>query len=238
MALRVSLAGWLIGMQLGLVISAQAHPSANYYSIKWASAQRPIITWSFDNDFPSGSGWRSRVISGANTWDANQPTELQFDDLPDVVKTFSSNCNDWGLEQNVLFFRDLGSGGGTLATTGACGQAGNPSLYKNFTMSFDSSEDWHTGTGNPPPSGCVPYCVDAWGISTHEFGHGTGGWLSGSAAGHFDPTANPGLCGTPGATDYHTMCITYQPSTSGDPARGARWRSTETHDDHTFDGAY
>jgi hypothetical protein len=233
----VALLGLLVGL-LAPIGGALGHPEENYYARKWGNDRLPTITWAFDEDVPSGSGWRARIREGADEWDSVQPSAFQFEDIGEVVKSYSADCDDYGLEANVLFHRGIDSAGQVLATTAIC-QRDNPDKIKTFIMSFDSFEDWHVGTGNPPTvQECLTSCPDLRAIATHEFGHGTGGWTTASLRDHFDATNNPESCGAPGATDYHTMCAKYEPSRDGDPARGARWRSLEVHDRHTFGDAY
>ena len=92
----------------------------------------------------------------------------------------------------------------------------------NTQIAFNSSNvTWYSGTGDPPNGQS-----DVWSFSAHEFGHATGGWLSGSIGGHFGGAT---LC--PNSSSRHTMCASL-------PTGENWWRSLEFHDSETFGNAY
>jgi hypothetical protein len=86
-------------------------------------------------------------------------------------------------------------------------------------MIFDSSESWHTDTTAVPSNK-----LDAESVANHEFGHATG-FFGPYQNGHFDN--NAAVCADP----EQTMCpyLNY-----GEQS----YRVLESHDQHTFDGAY
>jgi Matrixin len=188
--------------------AASGHAASQFYDFLWVSDLS--VRWKFVSDFPSGN-FRERVKDGAQKWnDLDEPMSFKkIDDLWDPYPPADCSPNEQ-YQKDGVHWGDITDG--ALAKTFRCRTS---SELWTFNIKFDSDRPWYTGTGDPPGDK-----FDMWGVAVHEFGHATG-WK-----GHFEDSSQ--YC-----TDvpYHTMC----PSLPS----GAQWmRSLESHDTHTFGGAY
>jgi hypothetical protein len=108
--------------------------------------------------------------------------------------------------------------GSNLAATQVCRSGNCPGPGCQITrgmIHFDTSKPWYTGVGDAPATK-----YDLWSVSTHEFGHVTGFGMN-EAPDHFTGTICP----------EQTMC--------GAASFGSEnQRTLDTHDIHTFQGAY
>lgn len=201
--------------------SSSAHSPRDYYPSRWGGDLS--ITWGFTPSFPTGS-WRSRVRDGATEWnDVDQP--MRWVQRSQYGSDFSPFTCPSTAEKNGIHWRDIDA----LGVTVTCYELSGDIYSTN--IAFDSNgPDWYTGTGDAGDgfaNACLFGCeTDAWSISSHEFGHATG-FNGPFASGHFDPTWEG--CDTD--SSQHTMCPFYREGTE-------RWRTPNTHDEHTFARAY
>lgn len=204
---------------------ASAHTGSTYYPKRWVT--KVAQDWFFTATFPTGD-WRARVRNGASQWNGvNQP--MKFTEVAQRSNFDPYKCPPtYGT--NGIHWRNYDGRDGALAITGMCSTA--TELYST-NLTFDSSEDWYTGTGDAPDgfqvgTACVvgPCKVDAWSVASHEWGHMTG-FDGPYDVGHF--SRSEAICADDGG--QHTMCPSIKKGTE-------RQRTLETHDRHTFDAAY
>ncbi len=176
------------------------------------------VNWAFT---PSGYGdlaWRNRVNGGVLAWNnLNQPMTF-VNKTPSGAVKYSANFDPSVCppiaRRNGIHKRAIDGQWGVLGRATTCTISGSNELY-SANVVFDSNESWYTGTGTPPSTK-----ADLWAVAVHELGHAAGvQHITGST-----------LCAT-SAVSYHTMCpLLIRATTKG--------RSLETHDRHTFEGAY
>jgi Matrixin len=206
-----------------LVSGAHAHLPGNYYPKRWKTdlSQK----WWFTSGFTSNDAIRDRVGDGLIQWNRQaQPMSFNYSG---VRSGYDPYVCGYAYGTNSVFWRTIDGSSGALGVTITCA---NSVEIRTSQLVFDKDEEWCTGTGN-----CydgvfgtgVGANFDLWSIATHEWGHMTG-FTGPFANGHFDPDA--AICeGTDEA--QQTMCPYYQ-------AGSERWRTTNTHDEHTFQDAY
>lgn len=210
-----------------LVLSTMSLAAAHttYYSDKrWNAAHHTglSITWRWAPNFPTTTAPRDRVQDGFNVWNAlNQ--NMKFNQLAAASSSYTIDCDLVNTPQdyNGIYWQSLGDGsGGVRGTTFGCVHPGTTNLHQ-FTIVFDSSENWYSGAN----AANIPFGQeDLQGAAAHEVGHATGFW------GHFpDATSSTGICWND--VDYQTMCNDVFPVPT-------KTRSLEEHDKHSFTGTY
>jgi hypothetical protein len=223
----VGLAGLILGLLTALGAPVNAHSAANWYPLKWGAASLPAINYKFHTSV--GSAFRNRVEDADARWDAVQPSAFTFNrlatDNPQPYSGSTVPCQNapYAQEENVVYYRGISAFGETARCANAQGN------IKWTLVSFDSTgQSWYTGTGSPGSNQ-----IDAFHTATHEFGHFTG------FSPHF--TAQD-TCNTTlplNLATWQTMCDAVQIlSPVGDELGETFRRTLETHDKHTFDGAY
>lgn len=194
--------------------AAGAHTSSTYYfgSREWFPSRN--VNYYFHTSLPNTSDWRNSIRAGDGVWDAlGGTTEPDF--FSQTVSSSGYSCaGGAGSGRSAVHYGAIDGATGILGVTTWCIPSGEYYLDA-FRILYDSAEVWYSGSGDAPPDQ-----RDVRSVSAHEFGHATGFY------GHF--TASD-LCGDVG-TDQ-TMCGYYTPGTE-------RFRTLETHDVHTFEGAY
>lgn len=198
---------------VALAVSASAHGFQGQYFGRWVPSER-LQLYSFDENFP-GANFRDRSEDGAGQWN-ELVSDMRFRREAGSVPFAPLNCERLR-NANALFWGNIDGtpaiGDNTLAFTTVCPDS-NGNNYA-FSMKFDSSENWHTGTSSPGANE-----FDFWSVATHEFGHAAG-------SEHFQKSSS--VCDL--GPDRETMC---QGTTSGTVSR----RSLEEHDRHTYNAAY
>lgn len=155
---------------------------------------------------PGGS--RNAINAGAEDWNAlNGSVTL----IPGAnVANFSPDQCPPTYQQNAMHYDAIDGPSGVLAVATTCRFTSGNELY-SMQITFDSGENWYTGTGNPASSQ-----IDMWAVATHEFGHTIG-------IAHFD--AADAVCD---GANRETMCPFYAVSQ----------RTPASHDTHGFTAAY
>jgi hypothetical protein len=162
------------------------------------------------------------VEDGAQDWTFIQPSDFQFSRQGVVTQTWNVTCD--ASTDVVIFDRALT---GAYARTISCNKTSG--AFKEVQIAFDNEQSWYTGTGGPSSSQ-----VDAFHIATHEFGHATG----------WGPHLGTSLdCDQVAPIDFgtwQTMCNSLDvllDDPGGEAGRTFR-RTTEVHDQHTFENQY
>jgi hypothetical protein len=163
-------------------------------------------------------------------WNNVQPAAFKFNDLAtDNPQGFSiPTCSTapYAQDENVVYLRNIADYGITI------GCSNNQGNLKFITVSFDSSLNWNTSTSNPNQNE-----VDAEHVAAHELGHFSG--FNGGGTGHFSNNAECDRGPSPNYDTWQTMCSSIDLIIGTDDEFGQKFRRTlETHDKHTFDGAY
>ena len=214
---RYALLAWGL-LALLTAPSAVAHSAFNYYSTGWGPSDVPTINWRFTAEVPSGA-FRDRVEDGAAAWTNVPGVSFSWVKQTPQYANYAPNptqCTSIPADKNGVHFRAVPSAFDGYTHTCVSG-----SFLLHIQVVFDDTETWFTGTASPPSPQ-----LDVWAFASHEFGHGTGGWLSDSIGGHFDGQT---LC--PSNSSKHTMCATI--------SAGQTWqRSLAFHDEETFGNAY
>ncbi len=158
------------------------------------------------NNMPSGA--RNAIDRGAQDWnDLNGSVTL----VPGGnVANYSPDDCPPQYAQNAIHYAAIDGPSQVLAVATTCRFTSGNELY-SMQITFDTGEDWYTGTGNPSSGE-----IDLWAVATHEFGHTIG-------IAHFD--AADAVCAS---NTRQTMCPFYAVSQRG-PA---------DHDVHGFAAAY
>lgn len=159
----------------------------------WAT---PSATYYYAANLPVA--FQGPTDRGANVWT----------DVPTSSWTFVKFVNS----SNRIEWVAIDGPHNTLART-ILGVAGTPPYIVQFTIQYDSAENWYTGTGTP---GSTQY--DAQSAVAHEFGHTLG-------LGHTQ------LMHCPGDSRNATMCL-------GLPLGTTWYRSLETDDKNGVTFAY
>ncbi len=232
MKIARALASLTLGFLLGVVIAAQGtavgHNAATWYGIPWGSDGLPSITYKFNDNFPTGN-WRDRVRDAADRWSNVDPNNFAFNNLSsDNPKNFGNQCADYDFEENVIYYRNLS---GAYGLASVCAKSNGNAKW--FTVSFDSSQNWYRGTGNPASNE-----IDAWSVAQQELGHGTG-FLAGSGGDHFSSDSDCDRDAPIDLDSWQTMCAGTVQILGYDEEKGHTFRRTlETHDKHTLDNQY
>lgn len=194
---------------------AQAHRASTFYPREWAVGSD--VQYGFDNGYPSGS-FRFRTTDGKNEWnDAGGSREPDFSAfLADDDLLFGSPC--FSPNSGILWFNRPS---GIVGSVRLCVTSSGEAVRFSLAIDPDAGDGsggltWYTGTGDAPGD-----TMDLWSVAAHEFGHVTG-WL-----GHFGEDSS--LCSN--NSSRHTMCPVIPPGTQ-------RQRTLQSHDTHTFEGAY
>ena len=142
----------------------------------------------------------------AGAWNAiGRVVQYNYAGINPYVNSFP--CDNQG-SGGMLFARNIDGAGSTIASTTSCWVNGVRTM---FSITFDFSESWYTGTSTTPGTQ-----YDLLGVATHEFGHAYG------FSGHFSELDDQ--------CDYNstraTMCYGSNP---GDDYK----RTLEAHDIHT-----
>ena len=212
-----SVATLLIGTVAAVSLSAApalGHSPARFYPDKYDKHHRRLKVY-FTTDVPGGS-FEARLLDGMRQWN-NVGAKFKF--LPQTTPRLFApphRCDRFPGGKHPggrVEYQPLPAG--VAGFTPQCKQRGkNRILF--FVMYLNSTEKWYSGTADAPADR-----TDVWSIATHEFGHGTG------FVGHFPRGGS--LCGNSSA--QQTMCQPYFQGTE-------RQRTLESHDVHTFNGAY
>lgn len=157
-------------------------------------------------DMPNGSV--NAINTGAEDWNTLNGS---------VSLVPGSNVGDYSPDecppsfaQNAIHYQPIDGPSSVLAVATTCRFTSGNELY-SMQITFDTAENWYTGTGNPSSGQ-----IDLWAVATHEFGHTIG-------IAHFD--AADAVCS---GNVRQTMCPFYAVSQRG-PA---------DHDVHGFAAAY
>jgi len=208
----------------GSRVTSQAHAhDSNVYVARWPTTAGPldVVFQEAQSVSNLSASRRTAIRFGAAPWNALE-TSLNMG-LGPALNT-EPDHKDCASGVNSLHWQAIDgrsnptNGSGTiLAQTWMCYVAPWPGLGEQVyrmlhaAIVYDRDENWYFGTVTP---GSAEH--DMRGVSTHEFGHFAGWRL------HLS-----GVCSSP----RHTMCPTIPPGTN-------EWRTLETHDTHTFRGAY
>lgn len=132
---------------------------------------------------------------------------------PDGAYYFSSPCYSPDGSGVLWYNRPPG----VLGEVRLCVSTGGNVIQFSLAIDPDAGgASWYTGTGDAPSD-----TVDLWSVAAHEFGHVTGFY------GHFSESSS--VCDN--NSSRHTMCSPIYGGTE-------RQRTLNTHDEHTFSGAY
>lgn len=158
------------------------------------------------NNMPSGAV--AAINRGAKDWnDLNGSVTL----IPgENVANYSPDECPPQYAQNAIHYAPIDGASKVLAVATTCRFTSGNELY-SMQITFDTGEDWYTGTGTPPSGK-----IDLWAVATHEFGHTIG-------IAHFD--AADAVCAN---NTRETMCPFYTVSQ----------RLPANHDVHGFTAAY
>ena len=158
------------------------------------------------NGMPSGA--RNAINQGAQDWN---------DLNGSVTLVAGGNVGDYSADdcppqyaQNAIHYGPIDGQSQVLAVATTCRFTSGNELY-SMQITFDSAENWYTGTGNPSSGQ-----IDLWAVATHEFGHTIG-------IAHYD--AADAVCSS---NTRQTMCPFYAVSQ----------RTPADHDIHGFAAAY
>lgn len=209
----------------GLAVQpAQAHTTGAYYPLWWQVDQRPDLR--LTTSWPAGAH-RDRVNDAVAQWNGRgQP--MSFDRGYDRSNVNINVCPT--SNELPMTWTDIPDGQGAIAYFQGCSYAGTTRL-SGGNIVFDSSRKWYTGTGDAGDGflnlfSSVGGEYDLWSTLTHELGHATG-FNGPFEEGHLNPDED--ICDDNGG--QHTMCPGLKPGTE-------RKRSTELHEEHTFDARY
>lgn len=211
------LAGWVAGAFIGFASPMRAHSASYYYYMDSGLGIWPVDhsePYYIRDNFPS-SAYGSRINDSRAHWNAvggDNEVDFTYAGITTGTGNFWNPCS---VNNSMVSMRsDLPAG--YLALTNTCN---SPTYITRFHVGISPNANWYSGTGTP-----LSNEWDLRSIVTHEWGHVTGFF------GHFINTADTcaGIY-----EDVNTMC-------EGSPSRiGTTYlRSTETHDIHTFLGAY
>jgi len=206
------------GFAAGAGSPASGHSTDTYLNLLWSAADLPNVGWKFHTNVPTGAV-RNRIIESNDPWDATT-ANINLVKQSGNGRAFSNDCNDYGQEENVVYWRNISNYG----VTAQCYFAESLRMH-HFTLSLDSGVKWQTGTNDPNQ-----FEIDLLSIAIHEFGHG-GGWS------HF---FLGDTCSTTGPySDWNTMCATIDVLDPPGSELGKKFRRTlENHDIHTYENAY
>lgn len=221
---------WLLVLTAVAVASmavpqALAHTTTTYYPAYWQVDLRPDLR--FTTSWPTGAH-RDRVNDAVAQWNGRgQP--MAFDRGTDRSNVNINVCPT--ANEIPMTWTDIPDSEGALAYFMGCSYTSNPSRLASGNVVFDSSRKWYTGTGDAGDGFLNLFSslggeYDLWSVLTHELGHATG-FAGPFEEGHFD--SNESICDDNDA--QHTMC-------PGLKAGTERKRSTEPHEEHTFDARY
>jgi hypothetical protein len=198
---------------LAFGMPASGHAAGNYFNPDsgiagletWPGAN-PNITVHFTANM--GNNARTAARRGFQTWEDDTATVgfsvgAEHGNTPVDFGNCSSYDNEVHWNEQI--------GGNPLARAGWCWN-GSGDIY-TFTLAYDGSYNWHTGTGDP---GANEYDVES--VAAHEWGHAMG----------FDGHLTDADCGS---ATRATMCSTT-------PIASTVWRTLESHDIHTTENAY
>lgn len=201
--------------------SAGAHAAGTFFDADsgiagletWPGAN-PDLTVHFTANM--GNNARTAARRGFQTWEDDTAT-IGFTVGAEHGNTpvDFSNCASF---DNEIHWNEPLSGPNILARANGCWNSSGD-LY-TFTIAYDDSPTWHSGTGTPPTGE-----FDVESVAAHEWGHAMGFGL-GAGQDHFTDAD----CGS---ASRATMCATTPSGANGDI-----WRSLEPHDIHTTEAAY
>jgi hypothetical protein len=193
---RVGLLSFLLlFVVIGLGPQALAHTNEDYWTDGgiWPNGD---VAYDMEIKVPGGLGsaQHDAIARGGQDWNA-LTNRITFKRSGVEVAHFSLNqtCN----HPNTVHWHSLST---NLAAVTLCYNIFSTRIVR-FGMEFDDDRPWYYGDSGIPDS--------SWmisGVSSHEFGHASGGWIEDPAdIGHYDAAHNPNLCGIslPGE---HTMC--------------------------------
>lgn len=212
---------------------ARAHTATDYYNTWY----QPAVSYNFTTGFAYGIAGKNRVGNGIGQWNVLRPSRLTVSAVtPDVADYTPDGCATKALNQNGIhsrassYFTNIGQAG-ALAITSSCVYGSNPRRIWSSNVVFNAGNVWYTGTADPVPCSCW----DMWGVATHEAGHFVGSHRGVDGKGHFAFQGGANAdCPVPSTNSDQTMC----PVAVGGPTWASSSRSLETHDTHTFVGAY
>ncbi len=193
--MRVRMLKAVLIPMLALVTALATWRVARAYTVDYTWAT-PSATYYYATNLPVA--FQGPTDRGANVW-----TDVPTSSWIFVKFVNSSNRVEW-----VAI-----DGPGNIAARTYRVVSGVPPYIVQFTIQYDSAENWYTGTGTPGGTQ-----VDAQSVAAHEFGHALG-------LGH----TQPAHC--PGDSRNATMC-------SGLPLGTTWYRSLETDDKNGVTFAY
>lgn len=155
---------------------------------------------------PAGS--KERIKRGAVDWNKLGGSVRLI--AGDKVRNYSPKTCPTKYQKNAMHYLPIDGPSRTLGVANICFNPSNAELH-SMQITFDTGEDWYTGTGTPPPGQ-----VDLWSVASHEFGHTLG-------IAHF--SSGDVVCV---AAELETMCPFYSPT----------MRVPGDHDQHGFHAVY
>jgi len=219
---------FLAGVVAGMLVAPPAlvaHPASSWYDFIWGPQDLPVINVYWDDSFFNTAAWRARVEDGFDEWSVIQPSSFQFfsPSTGTVNQVWRNTCN--ANTDVTVFARDLS--GEAVGRTVACETFPGSGVFVQVHVGFDNQVTWNVGTDVPSASE-----MDAWHIASHEFGHATG-WTP-----HLATSLDCDQVAPIDFQSWQTMCQTANVLGVGTEYGKTLRRSTETHDQHTFNGAY
>lgn len=207
---------------LSPAVAQAAHPAGFYYVAgKWPTGQN--VSYGLAAGFPGDSNWTGRVYDAKQGWNqwagAAEPKFLWVLADYQFYGYWNQPCGlSSGNYTAIVFHQDLDSIGTSVRGYSQACNSGSHRLKE--TLAFDSTGTfWYIGTGQTTSG-----WMDLWSAAAHEWGHATG-FQNHLADGE------AGVCPAWEQVVRHTMCPQIFPGT---------WpmRDPNTHDVHTFQGAY
>lgn len=212
-----------VAFVLTLILQAapvSAHSAATWYPDKWELVGPIVVHWHLSPSWPNTSNWNARPVDATKVWN-NRVQTIQFRQGTRLaVEEDPLRCELSG--KNTLHYWNFPDPPNVdvLGATNVCVlTALGSGRIVGFTLSIDNEHIWWASSSTAIPG----REYDLLGVLIHEFDHGVG------FTPHWDQGGAANLC--PTDSTRHTMCASIWSGVT-------YWRTIESHDAHTFDGAY